>query len=398
MKKPIFILLFLPIIALDHSIYAQCNSATIFANDSTNAVCFETTANTRNIFTNNIPDHTYGPFGGQNNIQGQDFEYSMCLFPTLNTVTTPLTEDSTSQGCGGGIVFGISHQGVLYSPFARLYWVNPNTQQENMNFEIEAEFTLNMDLNGGHVNNLSRYHYHNVPIDYLTNDLGLSSTSHSPLLGYAADGFPIYYKYLYSNPMDSMSGISAFQSDYQLKAGVRPGNGITAPNGVYDGTYIQDYEQFPAQSELDHCGGRFGVTPEYPDGTYYYVLTDNWPYIPRCLNGKFIDNTFRIGPNCPSSSSAADCSTSSTMSIADAMYGIDLNIYPNPTSKLLNLKIDNNIINKISGIIIYNSSGLIVFSKNSYAENIQIENLSVGSYYVQINVEGNQVTKKIIIQ
>ena len=398
MKKPIFILLFLPIIALDHSIYAQCNSATIFANDSTNAVCFETTANTRNIFTNNIPDHTYGPFGGQNNIQGQDFEYSMCLFPTLNTVTTPLTEDSTSQGCGGGIVFGISHQGVLYSPFARLYWVNPNTQQENMNFEIEAEFTLNMDLNGGHVNNLSRYHYHNVPIDYLTNDLGVSSTSHSPLLGYAADGFPIYYKYLYANPMDSMSGISVFQSDYQLKTGVRPGNGITAPNGVYDGTYIQDYEQFPAQSELDHCGGRFGVTPEYPNGTYYYVLTDNWPYIPRCLNGKFIDNTFRIGPNCPSSSSAADCSTSSTMSIADAMYGIDLNIYPNPTSKLLNLKIDNNIINKISGIIIYNSSGLIVFSKNSYTENIQIENLSVGSYYVQINVEGNQVTKKIIIQ
>jgi len=398
MKKPIFILLFLPIIALDHSIYAQCNSATIFANDSTNAVCFETTANTRNIFTNNIPDHTYGPFGGQNNIQGQDFEYSMCLFPTLNTVTTPLTEDSTSQGCGGGIVFGISHQGVLYSPFARLYWVNPNTQQENMNFEIEAEFTLNMDLNGGHVNNLSRYHYHNVPIDYLINDLGISSTSHSPLLGYAADGFPIYYKYLYANPMDPMSGISIFQSDYQLKTGVRPGNGITAPNGVYDGTYIQDYEQFPAQSELDHCGGRFGVTPEYPNGTYYYVLTDNWPYIPRCLNGKFIDNTFRIGPNCPSSSSAADCSTSSTMSIADAMYGIDLNIYPNPTSKLLNLKIDNNIINKISGIIIYNSSGLIVFSKNSYAENIQIENLSVGSYYVQINVEGNQVTKKIIIQ
>tara|TARA_B110000238_G_C15993075_1_gene381080 strand:- start:45 stop:833 length:789 start_codon:yes stop_codon:yes gene_type:complete len=252
-------------IALNHSIYAQCNSATIFANDSTNAVCFEIIANTRNIFTNNIPDHAYGPFGGQNNIQGQDFEYSMCLFPTLNTVTTPLTEDSTSQGCGGGIVFGISHQGVLYSPFARLYWVNPNTQQENMNFEIEAEFTLNMDLNGGHVNNLSRYHYHNVPIDYLINDLGISSTSHSPLLGYAADGFPIYYKYLYANPMDPMSGISIFQSDYQLKTGVRPGNGITAPNGVYDGTYIQDYEQFPAQSELDHCGGRFGVTPEYPN-------------------------------------------------------------------------------------------------------------------------------------
>ena len=66
-------------IVLNHSIYAQCNSAIIFANDSTNAVCFETTANTRNIFTNDIPDHTYGPFGGQNNIQGQDLGFHKIL-------------------------------------------------------------------------------------------------------------------------------------------------------------------------------------------------------------------------------------------------------------------------------------------------------------------------------
>ena len=378
------------------TVSSQCDSATVFANESTNAVCFETTANTRHIFTNDIPDHTYGPFGGANNIQGQDLEYSMCLFPTLNTTTTPLTQDPNSQGCGGGIVFGLSLQGILYSPFARLYWINPNTQEENMDFVIEAEFTLNMDLNGGHVNNVSRYHYHNVPIDYFTNDLGISRTDHSPLLGYAADGFPIYYKYLYTNPMNSMGGISEFQSDYQLKTGTRPGDGITAPDGVYDGTYIQDYEQIPLQSELDECGGRFGVTPDYPDGTYYYVLTDNWPYIPRCLKGNFIDNTFKIGPNCPPSASATDCATSSTMNTDDAMYGTALNISIDPTSTLLNLHIAENLVDKITGIDIYHSSGQIVFSSNAYQENIQTAHLSEGIYYVQVNMGQNQVTRKII--
>jgi hypothetical protein len=37
--------------------------------------------------------------------------------------------------------------------------------------------------------------------------------------------------------------------------------------------------------DLDETNGRTGVTPEYPNGTYYYVLTDNWPFIPRMFRG-----------------------------------------------------------------------------------------------------------------
>ena len=197
--------------------------------------------------------------------------------------------------------------------------------------------------------------------------------------------------------MNSMGGISEFQSDYQLKTGTRPGDGITAPDGVYDGTYIQDYEQIPSQSELDECGGRFGVTPDYPDGTYYYVLTDNWPYIPRCLKGNFIDNTFKLGPNCPPSASSSDCATSSTMNIEEAMYGTALNISVDPTSTLLDLNIAENLVDKITGIVIYHSSGQIVFSSNAYQEHIQTAHLSEGIYYVQVNMGQNQVTRKIII-
>ena len=377
---------------------AQCDPVPIFANDSTHAVCFEEIANTRHIYTNDIPDHAYGPFGGPNNIAGQDFEYNMCLYPTFNSMTTPLSQDTTSQGCGGGIVFGLSHQGVLYSPFARLYWVNPNTQQENLNFEIEAEFTLNMDLNGGHVNNLSRYHYHNVPIDYLTNDLGVDGSTHSPLMGYAADGFPIYYKYLYTDAMNASSGITGFQSDYQMLTGNRPGDGITAPNGIYDGTYIQDYQQIPSQSELDECGGRYGVTPEYPNGTYYYVLTDNWPYIPRCLKGKFIDNTFKIGPNCPASTAANDCATQSTMGIENVVNEIGLSFFPNPAQNILRLLIEDEYKDKVTAINVYSSNGNHVFSSTNYIDNIDLTQAPSGSYFVQIDFSNEQVTKKIIIE
>lgn len=377
---------------------AQCDPVPIFANDSTNAVCFEEIANTRRIYTNNIPDHAYGPFMGPNDIAGQDFEYNMCLYPTLNTVPTPLSEDTTSMACGGGIVFGLSHQGVLYSPFARLYFVNTSTLAENLNFEIEAEFTLTMDLNGGHVNVLSRYHYHNVPIDYLTNDLNVNGSSHSPLMGYAADGFPIYYKYLYTDPMDSFSGITGFQSDYQMLTGMRPGDGVSAPGGPYDGTYIQDYQQIPAQSELDECGGRFGVTPEYPNGTYYYVLTDNWPYIPRCLMGQYIDNSFKIGPNCPASTAAADCALQSTMGIDQIKDEIGLSFFPNPTQNVLQVEIDEQFKDQITSISIYSSNGKQVYFSTYQTDSIDLTEVLPGTYFVQINFDDEQITKKLIIQ
>ncbi|MBL0185636.1 MAG: YHYH protein [Candidatus Obscuribacter sp.] len=37
--------------------------------------------------------------------------------------------------------------------------------------------------------------------------------------------------------------------------------------------------------DLDQCNGRTGVTPEYPQGTYYYVITETYPFIPRCYHG-----------------------------------------------------------------------------------------------------------------
>jgi len=377
--------------------FSQCDPSSIFANESTNAVCWEEINPVRKCYTNNIPAHDYGPFGGMNTIEAQDFDYSMCLFPNLGNEITPLNEVPISQGCGNGIIFGVSTQGINFSPFARLYFVNPNTMEENTDFHVEADFTLNMDLNGGHVNAASRYHYHNIPTDFFINELNIIGNEHSPILGYAADGFPIYYKYLFTDGTNSNSGISTFESSYTLKTGTRPGDGITAPDGTYNGNYVEDYEYINSLSELDECGGRFGITPEYPEGTYYYVLTDNWPYIPRCLKGEFVDNSFRLGQNCPSSTAFDDCTLGTTS--VEKLNQIELSIFPNPTSEKINIDLGNHFKpTDIREVKIYSTNAAIVYRSNEFESNINLNQLTAGTYFIQIDFYNNQITKKIIVQ
>jgi hypothetical protein len=34
--------------------------------------------------------------------------------------------------------------------------------------------------------------------------------------------------------------------------------------------------------------GRIGVTPEFPEGIYYYMVTDEFPFFSRCLKGRVL--------------------------------------------------------------------------------------------------------------
>ena len=65
-----------------------------------------------------------------------------------------------------------------------------------------------------------------------------------------------------------------------------PGQGTTKPNTpILMGAFTQDYEYVEGLGDLDQCNGRFGVTPEFPEGIYYYVVTDDFPFFTRCLKG-----------------------------------------------------------------------------------------------------------------
>lgn len=128
------------------------------------------------------------------------------------------------------------------------------------------------------------YHYHKVTSAWLS-----KTAAHSPIVGWAADGFPVYLRYGYADPSRS-GAVKNLASSFRLKSGSRP-SGSGNPGGTYDGNYVADYEYVAGLGDLDQCNGRLCVTPEFSGGMYAYFLTDGWPSIPHWLRG-VIDATF----------------------------------------------------------------------------------------------------------
>ena len=98
----------------------------------------------------------------------------------------------------------------------------------------------------------------------------ISNTYHSPIIGWAYDGNPIYGPYGFSNPAGSAS-VKRMQSGYGLKNSIpnRPSFSLY-PSGFF----VEDYE-FVGDGDLDEHNGRFCVTPDYPNGVYAYFTTIN---------------------------------------------------------------------------------------------------------------------------
>jgi len=108
----------------------------------------------------------------------------------------------------------------------------------------------------------------------------LDSTQHSPLIGFAYDGFPIYGGYGYKNE-DGTGGVARIKSGYQLQSITTRTNGPAVNSTYFLGYFREDYEfiTHPGEEDyLDEHNGRTCNTPEYPNGTYAYFATidENW--------------------------------------------------------------------------------------------------------------------------
>ncbi|GAB1309080.1 hypothetical protein KH5_17630 [Urechidicola sp. KH5] len=201
--------------------------------------------------------------------------------PSLAVSLTPLLGSD-----GPDFEFGILLNGLLLGPEAAEPFPHTDIMGPNVNWDWNLEALnvgLGLDCNNAHVQSNGKYHYHSAPTLYLES-LNFQSNTMT-MIGYAAVGFPIYYKYVYSDPDDRNSTVIEMNSSYELKSGNRSGDGITAPCDVYDGVYSNDYQYTEGLGYLDNANGRYGVTPEYPSGTYYYMITDAFPSIPRYFKG-----------------------------------------------------------------------------------------------------------------
>ncbi len=237
-----------------------------------------TDSNYRYFSSDSLPDYTITGGNFATEESAQDIDLKVPLNPTLNECPTYYQIP---------FKFGIALNGVTFEPFAAEFY----NDDMDSGWQEDPFVTLRgFDDSNAHVQPTGLYHYNGVPEQFMDNR-GDNGFDHSPIVGFAGDGFPVYGHHLYSDANDSSSDIETFTSSWELKSGTRSGG----PGGSYDGKYNEDYEYVVNASNLDECNGRYGVTPEFEEGTYYYVLTDDFPYVPRCLMGDQ-DSSFVSGP------------------------------------------------------------------------------------------------------
>jgi|TARA_B100000073_G_scaffold52358_1_gene38590 hypothetical protein len=103
------------------------------------------------------------------------------------------------------------------------------------------------------------------------NSIEVNSLKHSPILGFAYDGNPIYGPYGYSSKTGGT--VASMKSGYSLDIkSNRP------PTSIFpEGFFIEDYTHNHVNDEsvLDENNGRFCITPDYPNGVYAYFMTIN---------------------------------------------------------------------------------------------------------------------------
>jgi len=246
-----------------------------------NKVNIVTKGSYRYIYSNGIPDHETGRFPNRNNpnsIRPQRNELRIPANPKVARNITPVKHSA----------FGVATNGVLFDPGTAEFW-NRN-RRSGWNYEaLSGKMNLGLDQSNAHVQPTGSYHYHGLPVALISQ---LKKPNQLTAIGYAADGFPIYSQYGYADANDPNSKIQKMKSSYQIKQGKRP-NG---PGGNYDGTFVEDYEFVVDSGDLDECNGRMGVTTEFPDGSYHYYLTEDFPFIPRNYRGTPDSSFQKRGP------------------------------------------------------------------------------------------------------
>jgi hypothetical protein len=155
-----------------------------------------------------------------------------------------LAEKKTDSKIG---LIGIAISGALiYSPFEADGKTMALSQKD-----LVVDGVPFFDSCNGHPNPFAvQYHYHGIPT--CVTEVIDKKGEHSRLLGYLLDGFPVY-----------------------------------GPQGK-DGKIL-------TPKDLDECNGVFSPTPEFPDGVYHYVITDEPPYTMPCYSGEITLDTSTLG-------------------------------------------------------------------------------------------------------
>ena len=135
-----------------------------------------------------------------------------------------------------------------------------------------------VDSHNAHTQPDGTYHYHGLPNALFDANDGSGA---SPVVGFAADGFPIFGSFFNDN-----GNIRKATSSYRLKTTARPG-GDGNPGGTPDGTYRDDHEFVEGLGDLDICNDMT------VNGVYGYYMIEEFPYILACFTGQPDESFFK---------------------------------------------------------------------------------------------------------
>ncbi len=382
------------------------------------------------ISATGIPAYITGPFldGNPSLATAQNKIFKISLNPTQNTGTLTATTGGNIGIFKNGVALFDYRDGVSWKNSTNSICGGPITSctgDGKWNRDAVIGERLGFDCSKAHPA-MGNYHHHQNPSAFNL-DLNVISTvcntypsdglytintnQHSPLLGFAYDGFPIYGAYAYANT-NGTGGIVRMKSGYQYR-------NITTRTVWADGTDVldgpavsttyplgyfrEDYEfvSHPTDaSYLDEHNGRFCVTPEYPNGIYCYFTTIDANYnsaYPYVVGPTFYGNKTAI------TVTAVPAGTTTYTQLSNNTFqnqDFKVVIAPNPAQDFIAIQTqmaENDyyveLIDALGKVV--NTSKIV---QGSTLLIIETDTLYTGVYFVKISEGNSSKSYKVVIK
>ncbi len=256
------------------------NNATVFYGDLVISL-----VNDKCIFyTNEIPNHDFNDRedGNKfpNNVSVQDHQFEVTATPSKAVSFTELSLQTDNAILLNGVKVDLL-AAACYGVGGQPKGDEKIGCNDGNDWRYDPMSLLNgfkTDTHNAHAQPDGSYHYHGSPNALFVSD---DNSVTSPVIGFAADGFPIFGSYF-----DDNGTIRKAISSYQLKTGSRP-SGVDEPgeagevfsDEVYNGRFRDDYQYVESYGDLDECNGMT------VNGVYGYYVTDSYPYMMACFSG-----------------------------------------------------------------------------------------------------------------
>ena len=407
--------------------YYQAGNSTPIANNIL-VNCQQVRFTTTDVYVNatGIPAYPVGIFtgdGNPNNAGNQNAIYKLPLNPTQNTGTaTP-----TNAGNIGIFINGVSlfdyRDGVAWNNNTNALCGGPGNPtcpggpaaNQAWNRDAVPAERAGFDCAKGHPAG-TNYHHHQNPSAFKY-DLNTVSTicnlydseglytinpnEHSPLIGYAYDGFPIYGAYGYANT-DGTGGIVRMKSSFQLNTNTTRTNGPAVNATYFNGYFREDYVFVSHPNDpsyLDIHNGRVCITPDYPNGIYCYFATVDENYnsaYPYVVGPTFYGN--KTGAKV--TSVPANATTYVLSAESFSLNNTKFTVFPNPAQDYITIQTD--FTENDMRVELINELGQVVKTskilQGTTMSTIEVDSIYNGIYFVRVSSAKDSKSFKVIIQ